>query len=840
MVINNDQEGYNVESAIKWLHYFFRQGEESLVDETHLLEIALQRQENGLVTVRRSPNWCFSSMGSAEEFIRGISRKHQEVGFYFGPALRFQKPPQGTHASSDNDVLETNLIYLDVDARDLDIENRIDSDIKSILERLPCEQHPHLMNFTGNGFHCFWVLKDFVSIHEAMEVSRAIDLYFQDLLVSIELDSIYYVDKCIRNPSRLMRLPETLNLKRKHGFLKKGRILLNNQQVASYSIDDFHLFAEYGRKKKNNQLLHPATTPAEKEQIGSSSTLGKANPVSGKLTRLFKKGVLFTLEEMLSYLADHADEFKSCYEISLTENQMESICRTIRKNAERDFKSINSVYQRRNAYLNGKWYNISDFRLEIIAIIDDPHETFKDVKFYVANVWKDNLILKRWISISPSVRASNDKFRQFMLETANCNWSGSKRDLDDLFFHEEAKAERSIFRISDIGIAGYVEGIGWVTKQGILNKGNLIHWDENNVANLGNRQGVLKPERESFLNHFLADVNLTGNKIIPVSSDNFSNSTCLVLGYLCAAVNSHLIKDNGLYLPVLNLWGEEENAYSFLKSVYGMLGLDFEGITEAALGIRSTDDLKKLLFGVNNIPVYLDSRIFIKNTRLKSFYEKIVNQKDSPLFRTKSIIFYNHCYHVKNAGNTLLLKVPASGIECPNMLRCYIESYPEAISINEISGILRRLDVKLNNPRALALWGFFHMLQTGILKASGTNFNRLESINKELSSTDESKDLLDSFLSVFVRHVEKLKREEGYLYKNKYYIRPKHCFSRLCQVADEYERAVLKKLSPVQISKLLKYYYGEFVENTPRKISGKDSARYIIINFENKKNHRNS
>jgi Family of unknown function (DUF5906) len=150
-------------------------------------------------------------------------------------------------AMEDRDVTGVNLLWADIDVKGKDKKEKAGI-LGHIQRRLGKDKQPTFIDDSGNGFHLFWQFQRTLKI--------GVDLSLTDLSAHLYgLAKALGGDTKCRNPSRLLRLPGTWNVKNPAQPLLCYTIETNEVQ---YELEDF---AEY----KDDSFISVA--PAEAREV---------------------------------------------------------------------------------------------------------------------------------------------------------------------------------------------------------------------------------------------------------------------------------------------------------------------------------------------------------------------------------------------------------------------------------------------------------------------------------------------------------------------------------------------------------------------------------------------
>jgi hypothetical protein len=177
---------------------------------------------------------------------------------YFGPAPRKQK--RGT----DDSVSETRCLWADVDAKCF--EGGKEEAYKTVSDLGPLT--PSIIVDTGNGYHAYWLLEEPMGKHEARDWMESLRF-----AISPKLDNV-------SNPSRILRVPGTQNLKNNDPKLVK---IIDFEPDRLFNSEIFEQYTVKPSKKpkipqKQIDDIDPVTMALE----GTIPKSGRGTPFDGR------------------------------------------------------------------------------------------------------------------------------------------------------------------------------------------------------------------------------------------------------------------------------------------------------------------------------------------------------------------------------------------------------------------------------------------------------------------------------------------------------------------------------------------------------------------------------
>jgi len=154
------------------------------------------------------------------ELSDGFIEEKNKLGYnvYFFPNYP-STPPTGTIQDKDIDVFQ--YIYIDIDAKQL--QDNYGSGEKFLESLKKFKPVPTTVTTSGNGYHVYWRVSD-------LDQARFLE-------GQLRLIAHFKSDASIWNPSRIMRLPGTINTK-KFNELKKCQELFEYMDDGTYTFED--------------------------------------------------------------------------------------------------------------------------------------------------------------------------------------------------------------------------------------------------------------------------------------------------------------------------------------------------------------------------------------------------------------------------------------------------------------------------------------------------------------------------------------------------------------------------------------------------------------------------
>lgn len=695
------RNSYCIEDAINWLYRFFGRDGQSLVDETHLLEIALQKP-SPKNKVLRNKEFCFSDIEKAISFIRANSVKKPQCGFYFGPALRFRKPSGDSRASKDIDVQESNLVVADIDWKDADFD-LIKVDIEMLFKQFPYKNLPNLIAYTGNGVQCFWLFKELEKINVILRIQKSIYDYLSILLKEVNVSGCT-LDRSVLNPSTLMRIPETINVK--NGKMKQGVIIQENMDVL-YCTSDF----DFNLEQVSSVEIHE-TGPDYKNYSK------KISPVWKEVCELYQIGILCGESAVYDHINDNIQYYVEKYKMQINPSEIRSMASSICKK-DQYFKCSNGAYYWSYTRYNVNKKKLSDFRMKIIAEVYNEKSELSGyyVKIYKENAFENSDKSAISLIIPSDLRLKSSLFKRFMLEKANCEWNDTgKTALDLLFKHEIKKAQDSLKRIKTISQSGFLKKRGWITQKGILTDRLIVSWDDNGIAWMKAREGVILCNglRDSS---YIPQIEVSGNENFSFGNLFFKVPVELrfLVGYIIAGMHADRLGSGGMYIPALLLNASDSRLTDlFLTSVYKLLGLDFYKIRQDSLNIASVDDLRRILSQTSCLPVYIDYEN-IKSKDLKDYISGLLGNKNRELrevpiilkgkYRMSDLELFKKCIvlNINNESEDRFMDLLDICEEYYGSL-LFLKS-DHSILLQELNDVCNVLEIDNNDLRAMVFWG---------------------------------------------------------------------------------------------------------------------------------------
>lgn len=127
-------------------------------------------------------------------------------------------------AGTDDAVIEARVLFVDFDRIDKSIPLNVPYiEIVNALKKL--NLNPAFGIFSGNGYHFYFKLSETITAHEFTKFQKAIAHYINN---HTSFENLFVDDK-ISNPSRVMRLAGTLNVKENENEAKVTRIIYEDQ-----------------------------------------------------------------------------------------------------------------------------------------------------------------------------------------------------------------------------------------------------------------------------------------------------------------------------------------------------------------------------------------------------------------------------------------------------------------------------------------------------------------------------------------------------------------------------------------------------------------------------------
>ena len=211
-------------------------------DVQEFLNVLLPEVENGYIEIRvfhqvtKQPQQCFYS--SIDEIINdkiGIEKLAQDHDIYFGVCPRHA--PDGAKKS----VKSVWSLWADLDFKDFK-EGKKEAEARINSFPFP----PTIVVETGNGFHCYWRLREAITVSDAQSVIH-IEKYLKVLVETLE------ADPACAELARVMRLPGTFNHKDPNNLKKVNILTLEPQR--QYNLSDFDQFLSL--PSQNNTKINP-------------------------------------------------------------------------------------------------------------------------------------------------------------------------------------------------------------------------------------------------------------------------------------------------------------------------------------------------------------------------------------------------------------------------------------------------------------------------------------------------------------------------------------------------------------------------------------------------------
>lgn len=143
---------------------------------------------------------------------------------YFGVCPRRESVDKHAEESL---IVDVPFLWVDVDGKQ--INTSLDEHFKSIMNM---EQKPTLVIMSGNGYHCYWKLKETYHVKD-LDCKAYIKGILKGLSESVQGDSTFNLD-------RVLRVPFTFNMKDKSN-LKKVRIVHFDPNLV-YDVQNFESF----------------------------------------------------------------------------------------------------------------------------------------------------------------------------------------------------------------------------------------------------------------------------------------------------------------------------------------------------------------------------------------------------------------------------------------------------------------------------------------------------------------------------------------------------------------------------------------------------------------------
>lgn len=176
----------------------------------------------------------FSKENDAEDFIQNENGKRNLYFLINDPIREINTKPSKT------DILKSSWFFVDIDSSATDKEG-LDRDLEmmlsSVTDKLPKGiPEPTAIVFSGNGYWCFWKLKEPFLIEGTESKWEEYELYNK------RLEQVFGGDHCF-NVDRIARLPGTINIpnpqKRKKGRVEVESKLLEFDESRVYDITEF-------------------------------------------------------------------------------------------------------------------------------------------------------------------------------------------------------------------------------------------------------------------------------------------------------------------------------------------------------------------------------------------------------------------------------------------------------------------------------------------------------------------------------------------------------------------------------------------------------------------------
>lgn len=158
------------------------------------------------------------AIGDCVKYIAGLNGK--EFHLYFGVALR-----KNTSGGGKNDVGCCTAVFADIDFKDIEPE-----EARKLLSEFPFK--PSIIVKSGNGLHVYWLLKEPVVAGDFPK------------LEAINRGMLKYMRAQIgpQDVSRILRLPGTLNIKKKYPNPKPVTTVTWFHPENRYILDDFEQY----------------------------------------------------------------------------------------------------------------------------------------------------------------------------------------------------------------------------------------------------------------------------------------------------------------------------------------------------------------------------------------------------------------------------------------------------------------------------------------------------------------------------------------------------------------------------------------------------------------------
>jgi archaellum biogenesis ATPase FlaH len=269
--------------------------EAEAVDSVKLLTVIFRNCDGGLINIRILPEGenIFVKLDEVEK-IPGLIKKYQASNVYFGVASRSSE--DGTKRG----IFQIPALFTDIDLNGTAPQAALDR-----LSEFPLK--PSAIIETGGGFHVYWVLKEPATSQQIPEVES----YLRRL--------VRYVggDKLATDASRILRIPGTLNQKRKKFEVKLKEL----HPDLEYNLSDFDILAPLPQEEAR------ASNPDWKNEIFEGVGEGERNTALTRLAgRYVSKGL--NKEEILPILLHANSAFKPPLPLREVETILDSVIKT--------------------------------------------------------------------------------------------------------------------------------------------------------------------------------------------------------------------------------------------------------------------------------------------------------------------------------------------------------------------------------------------------------------------------------------------------------------------------------------------------------------------------------
>jgi uncharacterized protein (DUF927 family) len=233
--------------------------------------------------VKGSPDYfSLPFSDNTEELNKKILQRINDQMITFGPAPRMRKPNLGK-AGKDADIAEVSCIWADLD---YDKYNGGAMEVAELINGL--ELKPSIVVSSGFGKHLYYCLEEPMKDEELLN--------WKSLIVSLR--DVLGSDAVI-NPSRVMRLPGTYNIKHEQPVL--AEITENQSSWARYSpkeLEFIHIARDVRINKDNSNKSSLLIPPADNKSTTSEREKDVGIDLNGKDENNSKKIPALTPDEM--------------------------------------------------------------------------------------------------------------------------------------------------------------------------------------------------------------------------------------------------------------------------------------------------------------------------------------------------------------------------------------------------------------------------------------------------------------------------------------------------------------------------------------------------------------